>query len=65
MLRQSQNGECAICGRDLGPGHGTNVDHNHDTGKVRGLLCLRCNVALAYVEDDEFLVKLLGYLERS
>ncbi len=45
---------CAICGRDRPNGrHGKwNVDHCHDTGKVRGLLCHSCNVAIGLLQDS-------------
>lgn len=42
-LRKAQNDTCAVCGSSLDVG--MHVDHCHDTGKVRGLLCRRCNVA--------------------
>ena len=48
---ESQNGACAICG-----GQQTYkllaVDHCHITGKVRGLLCSKCNSILGYVSDN-------------
>lgn len=49
-LLEFQGGVCAICG-------GTRpyqlaVDHDHDTGRVRGLLCKRCNRLLRDVRDD-------------
>lgn len=51
-----QNGTCAIChgppkgkGADKGRYH---VDHCHKTGKVRGLLCSSCNLAIGYLGDD-------------
>lgn len=55
MLRR-QRGRCAICGSDS-PGTGRNakqfcVDHDHATGKVRALLCHRCNRALGLLNDD-------------
>lgn len=49
----SQNGVCAICKR-VPPSSRIlkfSVDHDHETGEVRGLLCQRCNMALHYLED--------------
>lgn len=54
----SQRGVCAIC-RDRGvplqhydPATGLVVDHDHDTGVVRGLLCARCNSGIGLLGDD-------------
>lgn len=46
-----QQGKCAICLRQ--EGDNLFVDHCHDVGHVRGLLCRGCNTALGYVGDDE------------
>lgn len=70
MLEQ-QNGVCAICGKEESTCHGitkkiTNlaVDHNHKTGKVRGLLCSYCNKALGgFKDNEEFLIKAIEYLK--
>jgi len=58
-----QAGKCAICGRaDLI----LSVDHDHNTGVIRGLLCLPCNSALAWLErlgsNSEWVAKAQGYL---
>jgi hypothetical protein len=48
-LRSLQNNRCKICGVEmLRP----NVDHNHQTGKVRGLLCNNCNRGLGHLKDS-------------
>lgn len=42
------------------------VDHNHSTGKVRGLLCINCNLALGHLDDNaELAVQTALYLLRS
>jgi hypothetical protein len=54
-LLRLQDGKCGICPRTE-PGGRYNVfhvDHCHITGKVRGLLCDRCNRALGLFKDDE------------
>lgn len=55
MLEQ-QDGKCAICGGEGGAGRSEVfklfVDHCHTTGKIRGLLCMKCNSGLGYFEDD-------------
>lgn len=53
-MLESQAGRCAICQTDdpasrSGSWH---VDHCHDTGVVRGLLCTRCNIGLGQFRDD-------------
>jgi hypothetical protein len=63
----SNRGVCEVCGSDQ-PIKGRmrlHVDHNHDTGKIRGLLCHKCNIALGNVGDSkERLQALIDYLER-
>lgn len=60
----SQGGRCKICGThqsDLKKA--LHVDHCHDTGKVRGLLCQRCNTYIAHFErDPERLLVAYDYL---
>lgn len=57
-----QNNGCAICGKLNKNGFRLAVDHNHKTGKIRGLLCSRCNSVLGNIEDNKFLIKALSYL---
>jgi len=59
-----QNHKCAICDRSLKEMN-RNIDHDHRTGKVRGILCHRCNAGLGYVEDEDFLKKSLAYLSET
>ena len=56
-LLVAQGGVCAICGgNNLAKNRNTlDVDHCHDSGKVRGLLCGRCNRAIGLFRDDSAL----------
>lgn len=61
-----QNKKCCGCLCDLGLGPETHIDHDHATGKFRGLLCATCNQALGLLYDnEETLKRLISYLERS
>jgi len=57
-----QGGACAICGQPPGK-KPLSVDHNHKTGKVRGLLCHTCNTGLGmFTEDIGKLAAAVSYL---
>lgn len=56
-----QGGECEICHIDIS--EKPCVDHNHETGKVRRLLCHRCNSCLAAIEKPGWLESAQQYLK--
>lgn len=61
-MEARQNKSCAICGDVVKLA----VDHNHKTGKVRGLLCLRCNWGIGHLRDNpEILQSAINYLEKE
>lgn len=51
-LLASQEGRCPICGSDVHRAKGWHLDHDHVTGKVRGILCGPCNNGLGNFNDD-------------
>lgn len=65
---EEQNGCCAICGKPetrvlFGRVCRLAVDHDHETGQVRGLLCSRCNCFLGLIDDNpELLDRIRLYL---
>lgn len=66
-----QGGACAVCGATKPSGPSLHfgrwcIDHDHATGRVRGLLCNTCNLALGAVKDSpEMLDALAAYVRRS
>lgn len=49
---ENQDGVCAICGNINTKGHRLCVDHNHETGKIRALLCDNCNHLLGNAKEN-------------
>jgi len=62
-MHEKQGGLCAVCRKPNDSGNRLGVDHNHETGAVRGLLCFKCNTALGLLDDKAQLVlNLYAYL---
>jgi len=57
-----QSGRCACCGV-ADPGVKLRTDHDHNTGRVRGLVCNGCNLAVGYIESARYRF-VLAYLEK-
>jgi hypothetical protein len=65
-LLGKQNGVCAICGQPRPEERTLHVDHDHETGVIRGLLCFRCNNALGdFREEYELFRRAADYLDRD
>ena len=65
-LMAGQGGRCAICGKAEGDSRGfrMHIDHDHETGRPRGILCNLCNNGLGNFHDDPtLLAKAIAYLE--
>jgi hypothetical protein len=68
-MRKRQKDRCKICGqretlKSKGQVKNLCIDHCHDTGKVRGLLCNRCNTSIGWFNDDPKLLRsAVAYLE--
>jgi hypothetical protein len=61
---ESQGGLCAICGQTCASGKRLSVDHDHESGRVRGLLCARCNMSIGkFNHDIDLLARAITYLE--
>lgn len=72
-LVDQQAGLCGICSRPetdvdrrTGKTRKLAVDHCHETGEIRGLLCRKCNTALGLLGDEEdSVLAVLAYLDRG
>ena len=65
-----QENRCLICGKLGGSknnfGKQLGVDHKHDNGEIRGLLCYNCNMGLGYFNDSpEYLSNAIKYINKS
>ena len=65
IMLGDQNGLCKICGM-INDGKPLYVDHCHETGKARGLLCQRCNSAIGFFGDKTGLMEVaMKYINQS
>ena len=64
-LQDKQNHKCKICLSDFS-GVRCHIDHDHETGKVRGLLCGLCNTAVGMLKESEFnFLRTVAYLKSN
>ena len=66
-LYESQNKKCALCDKQVelfsrGTSNSGYIDHCHETGRVRAILCHPCNTTLGYLENKLDLEKVKNYL---
>lgn len=71
-IKEKQNHICPICLKEPGPRKRNSsidlfvIDHDHETGKVRGLLCSTCNTALGLFKDNITIIRnAVNYLDRA
>lgn len=64
-MYEAQKGKCLFC-HSPKPMYGLHVDHNHANGKIRGLLCVRCNYFLGMIKEDISKIEyIIEYLKRN
>ncbi len=63
-LFDSQNRVCKICKTDQPKGRGWQTDHDHSTGKIRGILCHSCNSLIGHsMENENIMLSAIQYLK--
>lgn len=64
-ILEIQNGNCAICKKSEWKWRGPVVDHDHHSGRVRGILCHNCNLAIGHINEEPQIAKSMSdYLEK-
>jgi hypothetical protein len=65
-MKQEQNNQCGLCGYTLSDEYAKcRVDHDHRTGKIRSIVCCKCNNGLGMFADDiALLEKAIAYIKR-
>lgn len=65
VLLKEQDNKCAICNNEFNSNKKTFIDHNHDTGIVRELLCPKCNTLLGICNEDiKILLAAIIYIKK-
>jgi len=66
QIFEAQDYKCLICKATEPSGRGWHTDHDHNTGKIRGILCNHCNVGLgAFKDSPELLIEASNYLRKE
>jgi hypothetical protein len=66
FVRKNDDGHCQICRKPWKNARDQNLDHDHKTGQLRGLLCFLCNTGLGKLGDDvESLQRAIQYLQKD
>ncbi len=60
-MMKSQNNKCKICNKDVETTRKAHVDHDHNTGQIRGILCHVCNTKLGWFET--YKINIENYLK--
>lgn len=62
----AQGGRCLICETDTPAGKGWCIDHHHDTGRIRGILCAPCNSFIGLAKESALILqRAIKYLEEQ
>ena len=65
QMLKDQTGQCIICGKQLEIENAC-IDHAHETGKVRGILCHSCNKGLGhFLDNSSILIRAAKYIDSS
>jgi hypothetical protein len=65
-LIMGQGNACAICRKKEWGRSGPHVDHDHLAGKIRGILCSRCNLVLGQIEDNPKIAQaMIDYIKNT
>ena len=65
-MQDEQGNKCKICQKAFTSDCKSNVDHCHTSGKIRGLLCWKCNIGLGHFQDNPLvLIKAAEYLKNQ
>ena len=65
-MKDEQGNKCKICYQDFSSDVEPHVDHCHTSGKIRGLLCSRCNLGLGHFQDNPLVfIKAAEYLKEQ
>jgi len=63
QMMNKQNNKCSVCKKEFENSKSCNIDHDHKTGKIRGLLCVKCNCGLGCLDENiKTLQKAIKYL---